>query len=194
MKKKKHKIDRIDVQLFLLKFRLYSIIILSMLIISYFSNRMIETPILFICYLFMRYAYPKTFHCDNVYWCVFWSIIMFYLAIPKVLPTNLSVLSSVMVSALIGLILYKIQLAKEHKQFADKHKEKFENKTVLNLCFEDLDKIAKEHLSERDYSFFMDMYNQKLNKSTIARKYATSKSNTYNWYKSLINKLNKFLN
>lgn len=65
--------------------------------------------LLIIAFAFLRYKFPKTFHHRSTYWCVFWSVLSFWLCIVAVLPLKYSVLSGAVVDMVLCLILYKIQ-------------------------------------------------------------------------------------
>ena len=87
-------------------------------------HKHIEAFFLFACYCALRYRFPKTFHHPNAYWCVFWSILTFWLCILSLLPLRLSILSSVVVALVLCFSLYKVQdyidIKKELKEQAVK--------------------------------------------------------------------------
>lgn len=117
-------------------------------IFTYFSSKLIEAIFLFISYITLRYAYPKTWHSKNFYVCIFFSILSFWIALPLTAPLSISLFSSVIIGSLIGFILYKVQ------DYVDTKLEVIElNKTIIinntislkALSEYDLCKLCKEY-------------------------------------------------
>ena len=106
---------------------------------AFLLNRHIEAFFILGTYALTRYRFPKTFHHANVYWCVFWSIIAFWLCLIVVLPITYSILSSICVAVLLCLILFKIQ------DYIDTKKE-LETRPVKHFCLTD---CTKEELIDR---------------------------------------------
>ena len=123
-------------------------------------HKHIEAFFLFACYLVLRYRFPKTFHHPNAYWCVFWSILTFWLCILSLLPLRLSILSSVVVALILCYVLFKVQ------DYIDMKKELEENAVVkvfdLNTCTKEelLDRCRTKGLSSNStkiaISYFID--------------------------------------
>ena len=100
---------RLRIKFFMFKYGLYAFIFIMIFAFAFLLNRHIEAFFLLGTYGLVRYRFPKTFHHTNVYWCVFWSIIAFWLCILTLLPLAYSLLSSIVVALILCYILYKIQ-------------------------------------------------------------------------------------
>lgn len=105
------------------KYSLYSIVYVGIGIAAIINQKYIEALFLFISFIALRYCFPKTFHSRNVWHCVFWSIVVFWVGIPVVLPVSVSIFCSVLIGYLITYILYLIEDYIEKKQFCLKFTE-----------------------------------------------------------------------
>lgn len=121
---------------YVFKYSLYAIIYAGIIICGIINQRYIETATLFVSFILLRYAFPKTFHHKNVYWCVFWSITIFAVAIPHTLPITISIFSSVIIGFAMTWLLYKIEDYFNAKEF------------VLKYNITSLDNISEERLFE----------------------------------------------
>lgn len=158
MKKTKSKEEiSLDRKIFLLKISFNVCVILGIGICFILSNKIIEGFFLLISYLFLRYCFPKTYHCQTILGCLFWSIMIFIIAEPFVLPRYLSLLSSVVIGYLMTFILYKVQCYFDYKDFYNKHNE-FKLETATNEQIEYLCKLLnyKENKIELAKMFFVD--------------------------------------
>lgn len=117
---------------FIFKYGLYSLIFLAIGISAYFNHKIIETLLLFISYVSFRYMYPKTFHHSSFYWCIFWSITIFWVAIPISIPRNISILFSIILGSYIGFSLFKV-------------KDYIDNKNDVLLIKKELDILKAEN-------------------------------------------------
>lgn len=113
---------------YVFKFSMYALVFGSMGICGYFNDKLLETAFLFGCYIMLRFLTPKTFHSNNFYRCIFWSIVMFNLAIPMTLPLSISLFASVVMGYVISLVLYYIQDYIDLK-IEDKKRKMFNIKT-----------------------------------------------------------------
>lgn len=100
---------KLRIKFFAYKYGLYAFIFLLIIAFAFLLGKHIEAVFLFVAFVFLRYKFPKTFHHHSTYWCVFWSVLSFWLCIVAVLPLKYSVLSCVVVEMVLCLILYKIQ-------------------------------------------------------------------------------------
>ena len=78
-------------------------------IFSLWIGKETELILYFVCYVNLRYMFPKTFHHNNYYHCIFWSIVMMWSAAYTVMKFNTSILSTVLFAYLVGYVLYRIQ-------------------------------------------------------------------------------------
>ena len=106
---------------YVFKYSLYSIIYLGIIAAGIVNHKILETVALFVCYVNLRYCFPTTFHDKNVYHCVFWSIVLFWIAVPHTLPLSVSLFSSVIVGFSMTYALYFIQDYIDLKIFHRKH-------------------------------------------------------------------------
>lgn len=178
-----------------LKFKYYTFVTTTYLIIlafiafcGWYNHRIWETLGLFIAYLCLRYAYPKTFHCKKFLHCFLMTITVFAIVIPAVLPLSVSIFSSIFFGSLIGLGLCKLEEYQElkHIEFAKKTifdlttDEFYEVLNKANICDEEKRAVelrVVKHLKGKDW------YN--------AMGY--SKRNCQYLYKKGVEKLNKLL-
>lgn len=152
---------------YLFKYGLYAFIFAMIGASAYFNSKIIEAIFLFIAYIVMRYAFPKTWHSKSFYVCIFFSILTFWIAIPLTIPINISLFSCVIVGSLIGLILYHI------KEYADSRilslNQKIEivafKRKIKDLLSKNDDpltvllELCKKHeLSERDTKIAIKYY------------------------------------
>lgn len=100
---------KLRIKFFAYKYGLYAFIFLLIIALSFLLGKHIEAVFLFVAFVFLRYKFPKTFHHHSTYWCVFWSVLSFWLCIVAVLPLKYSVLSGAVVEMILCFILYKIQ-------------------------------------------------------------------------------------
>ena len=98
-----------NIGFYIFKYFWYSVIFAGIFVSAYFNYKIIESIFLFVAYLVLRYAFPKTFHHNNFYKCIFWSIATFWVAIPNTMPITLSLFSSVLIGFVITFILYKVE-------------------------------------------------------------------------------------
>lgn len=105
------------------KYGLYAFIFLMIFAFAFLFGKHIEAVFLFLSFVFLRYKFPKTFHHNSTYWCVFLSILSFWVCTCAVLPLSFSILSGVVVELIFCFVLYKVQ------DYADIKKEVAELKT-----------------------------------------------------------------
>ena len=86
-----------------------AIVLGTILLFGIINQKYFETLFLLASFLTLRYAFPKTYHCKTVFWCAFWSIAIFVLAIPATLPITVSLFSSVIIGMVITFILFHIE-------------------------------------------------------------------------------------
>ena len=71
------------------------------------TGKYIESISLFISFVFIRYAFSKTYHSNSFWNCIAISVIIFIIAITFVPNKNISLFSSVIFGLLIDYIVYK---------------------------------------------------------------------------------------
>ena len=91
------------------KYKWYTVIFACAILFSLLLGKIVECGLYFVGYISLRYMFPKTFHHSKFYCCIFWSIMMMVSAIYSVMSINISLISSVLLSFLVGYILYRVQ-------------------------------------------------------------------------------------
>jgi len=141
---------KVKIRLFILDL-IFEIIVNSViLVVAWFSNRMIETLLFYIAWRLFRYCVPKVFHIKckspivSIIGCGICSIACYIVSIQFMLPINISIFFSFALGMLINMILFYIC------DYLDLRKER--NKTIINLynmTEEEIRKYCKsKHLSE----------------------------------------------
>jgi predicted DNA-binding protein (UPF0251 family) len=171
---------------YLFKYSLYSAIFLGIAVCGLLNGKTFETAFLFVAFIVLRYCFPKTFHSKSVYRCVFYSILIFAIAIPHTLPLCISLFSSVIVGFLMTYVLYLIEdyvelKTKSELTLNDIPKDKLldivENSTMTNEEKSAIKLHFIEHIKGKD--FYNTMGYSKIQAIRI--------------YKSAINKINKLI-
>lgn len=106
------------IRFFLYKSGLYSLIFLPISVFAFIIGKHIESIFLFVAYLIIRYKFPKTYHDENAYVCVTWSIVAFIISFAVVLPIKYSLLSPLSVAFVLCFVLYKVADYRELKKQA----------------------------------------------------------------------------
>lgn len=171
---------------YIYKYSLYSIIYLGIILCAIVYGKYVETLFVFICFLSLRYCFPKTFHCPIVYNCVFWSIEIFWIAVPNTLPITISIFSSVIIGFLMTYILYLIQ-----DYFDLKIKSE---KDIKNISLSELNKLLENSLLKNEEKFAIKYYLiDGLKGQQFYNKMGYSKRQCLRIYKSAINKINNLI-
>lgn len=148
-------------------FRLYCTIIFaiitygSILLISYFFNRMIETTVSVIFFHIFRSKDDKTFHASNDVLCWLTSIISFTIITIVNLPLTQSILISICFAYILTTIMFYI------KDYLDLRlmRNKIEKTKLVDLSLEDLIKL-NSNMDESDVKIVYDYLHKKRDTST----------------------------
>lgn len=166
---------KLRIRFYAFKYGLYAFIFLMIGLFAFLLDKHIEAIFLFVTYVCVRYRFPKTFHHKNTYWCVFWSILSFWLCILTILPIHLSILSSVVVGLLLCYILYKVQDAIDIKEENARLKEEINTKKEFSLysCSrEEFETYCLEHKVRRDrIEYVWDILRSTASVNELADKY-----------------------
>lgn len=106
---------KLRIKFFAYKYGLYSFILFMILAFAFLLDKHIEAMFVFVAYCFIRYKFPTTFHHNNTYWCVIWSIFSFWLCTMVVFPLKYSILSTIVVAIILCFVLFKVQEASDTK-------------------------------------------------------------------------------
>lgn len=171
---------------YLFKYSLYSIIYLGIAVAGVLNQKYIETAFLFIAFISLRYCFPKTFHSKSVYRCVFWSIVIFWVAIPQTLPIAVSIFSSIVSGFLMTWGLYLIQDYLDCKVKT--------TLTIKDISLPTLENILNDSLlTEEEKSVIKYKHIKHLKGEKLYNAMGYSKRQTIRIYKSALEKFNKLL-
>ena len=115
----------------------------TMLAVAILDNRIIETAVLFCCVHLIRYAFPKTYHHKTFWGCLAVSCVVIWLVIPRVLPIQYSIFSSLAVGFLVGWYAYFYQNQKD--KYIDTIVEL--EKVITELKYKQVQKRSVEGMS-----------------------------------------------
>lgn len=155
------------------KFRLfqvstYALVFLAIALIAFLTNKYIETVALFISFVWIRYAFNKTYHSNSFWICILISIIVFVIAILFVPNKNISLLSCVVFGFIIDFIAYKY---KDYQDTQTKILELTKPKTFsVDTCTESelLERCKQLHLLEENTNLAIEFFIKKTKQSIIA--------------------------
>ena len=89
--------QRLEIKLKIISIAFNVIVFVGIALCSIFYNKYIECAILFLTFICLRYTFPKTYHSASLWVCLFWSIMIFFIALPNVLPIQLSILFGIVI-------------------------------------------------------------------------------------------------
>ena len=143
---------RLDFKLKLLSAFFNITVFLSIGICSVIYKKYFECVIYFISFISLRYMFPTTYHSSNLWVCMFWSIFIFVVSLPNILPIRLSLLFAVLIGLVVDCILYKIQDSIDTQNklcvLQDKIKN-YESVDIYKMSEDELRQYgASKHLSE----------------------------------------------
>lgn len=168
------------------KYSLYAIIYIGIGVTAVLHQKLLETIFLFLAFVFLRYCFPKTYHCDNVYHCVFWSIAIFFIAVPYTPNVSISIFGSVLIGCTMSMVLYYVQDYYEIKST--------QAKTIDILSKDELVQLLNNSLlTEEEKSAIRYYVIEKVKGETFYKKMGYSKRQTLRIYKSAITKINKII-
>lgn len=114
---------------------LYLFILFAIPVVAFavIFDKYIEAIFLFVCFVTIRYSFPKTFHSTK-YKCVFYSIMMFWGMIYVVIPKEISLLCSVFVACFTCYILYLIRDYLDMKKETEKTLKQMTADEFVDYC------------------------------------------------------------
>lgn len=127
---------RLNYKLYLRALPQYIFVALCVAPCLYITQKYVEAVFQFLALLFLRYKFPKTYHCNTTSKCLFLTLTIAYLAIPRILPLASSLLSGIIVSFVIAFLSWAAQ------ELIDRRKPQVE---WYMLDGDDLRKFASEH-------------------------------------------------
>lgn len=127
---------RLNYKLYLRALPQYIFVALCVAPCLYITQKYVEAVFQFIALLFLRYKFTKTYHCNTTAKCLFLTLTIAYLAIPRILPLEENLLSGVIISFVISFLSWAAQ------ELIERRKTKTE---WYMLNCDDLRKFACEH-------------------------------------------------
>ena len=115
----------------------YLFVLICVFPAAYFTDKYLEAIFLIIAFVQLRYKFQTTWHATSTGVCLFITIAVGYLAIPRVWPIEFSLLSSVIIGFIIDFIAWYAQFAVD---LIDENKLINEENTLLK------EKIEQEHI------------------------------------------------
>lgn len=127
---------RLNYKLYLRALPQYIFVAICVAPCLYITQKYVEAVFQFLALLFLRYKFPKTYHCNTTSKCLFLTLTIAYLAIPRILPLASSLLSGIIVSFVVAFLSWAAQ------ELIDRRKPQVE---WYMLDGDDLRKFANEH-------------------------------------------------
>lgn len=160
----------------------------SILIVSFFYNKMLEITISIICFHIFRKYDTKTFHATTSIKCFIVSLITFFVMNKVVLPFDKSAISAILLSYLLTKIMYYIQ---DYIDYLRERKMVKDLKPLEDLNFEELKDIYNEYSDNDIHAIYSCLHKDRsVNYENIAMRYNMSRMTLYRIMKKVRNKYN----
>lgn len=160
----------------------------SILIISFFYNKMLEITISIICFHIFRKYDTKTYHATTSIKCFIVSIITFIVMNNVTLPVEKSAISAILLSYLLTKIMYYIQ---DYIDYLRERKMVKDLKPLEDLSFEELKEVYNEYSDNDIHAIYSCLHKDRsVNYENIAMRYNMSRMTLYRIMKKVRNKYN----
>lgn len=146
----------------------YGIVFLCIGLVAFITGKYIETVGLFISFVWLRYAFDKTYHSNSFWLCILISIIVFVVAIIFMPSKHISLLTCIIFGLIIDYVAYKY---KDYNDFKKSIKEFTEPKLFsVDTCSETelLNRCRELRLSEENTNLAIEFFIKKTKHSIIA--------------------------
>ena len=173
------------------KFRLfqlstYGIVFATILLMAIITGKYIETIGLFVSFLYLRYAFAKTWHSKSFWMCIFVGCIIFVFAIAFVPNKGVSLLSCIAFGLCIDYLAFK------YKDYEDVRLELYKPFNVETCTREELLTRCREcGLSEENTDLAVEFFITKTKQSEMAEKLFINEKSVQMRKQRLRKKLNK---
>lgn len=173
------------------KFRLfqlstYGIVFATIAIMAVITGKYIETVGLFVSFVALRYAFPKTWHSKSFWWCIFISCIVFVVSISFVPNKGVSILACIAFGLCIDYVAYK------YKDYEDIRLELYKPFNVDTCTRAELLTRCREiGLSEENTELAIEFFVTKTKQREIADRLCINEKSVQIRKKRLRQKLNK---
>lgn len=160
----------------------------SILIVSFFYNKMLEITISIICFHIFRKYDTKTYHATTSIKCFIVSMIVFFVMNKVVLPFDKSAISTILLSYLLTKIMYYIQ---DYIDYLRERKMVKDLKPLDALSFAELKDIYNEYSDNDIHAIYSCLHKDRsVNYENIAMRYNMSRMTLYRIMKKVRNKYN----
>lgn len=160
----------------------------SILIVSFFYNKMLEITISIICFHIFRKYDTKTFHATTAIRCFIVSMIVFIVMNKVSLPMDKSAISAILLSYLLTKIMYYIQ---DYIEYLRERKMVKDLKPLEDLSFDELKDIYDEYSDNDIHAIYSCLHKDRsVNYENIAMRYNMSRMTLYRIMKKVRNKYN----
>lgn len=182
---------KLEVQFRLFQISTYSLVFSAIILMALLTGKYIETTFLFIAFVTLRYAFPKTYHANSFWACIAISIIIFVVAIMFVPNKNISILACIIFGLTIDFLAYK------YKDYDDKRAELMQLKKPkpfsVDTCTENelIERCRALHLSEENTNLAIEFFIKKTKQSIIAEQLCVDEASIRMRKQRLKQKLNK---
>ena len=161
---------KLEVQFRLFQISTYALVFSAIILMAFLTGKYIETVGLFVAFVFIRYAFKKTYHSNSFWACIAISIIIFVIAILFMPNKNISLLSCIAFGLIIDF------LACKYKDYENKKAELTELKKPkpfsVDTCTEDelVERCKALRFSEENTNLAVEFFIKKTNQRLIADK------------------------
>lgn len=149
----------------------------SILIVSYFYNKMLEISICIVCFHIFRNFDEKSYHATTSIKCFAISLIVFSVMNSVSLPIEKSIVSTIMLSYILTKIMFLVQ------DYIDYLKEKKIDKSLVrleNMSIEQLKEMFSEYSDNDIHAIYTCLHKDRnMNYECIALKYNMSRMTLY---------------
>lgn len=173
------------------KFRLfqlstYGIVFATIALMAVITGKYIETIGLFVSFVALRYAFPKTWHAKSFWWCIFISCIVFVFSISFVPNKGVSILACIAFGLCIDYVAYK------YKDYEDIRLELYKPFNVDTCTRAELLTRCREiGLSEENTELAVEFFITKTKQRIIADRLCVTEEAVHKRKLRLRKKLNK---
>lgn len=169
----------------------YAIVFLAIGLMAFLTGKYIETVVLFVSFVWLRYAFPKTYHSNSFWLCILISIIVFIVAILFMPNKHLSLLTCIIFGLIIDYIAYKVKDCCDLKLSIQEFTKP--KPFSVDTCTEEelLARCKELHLSEDNTNLAIEFFIKKTKQSILADELNINEKSVQVRKQRLKEKLNK---
>lgn len=149
----------------------------SILIVSYFYNKMLEISICIVCFHIFRNFDEKSYHATTSIKCFAISLIVFSVMNSVSLPIEKSVISTIMLSYILTKIMFLVQ---DYIDYLKENKISKDLKRLENMSMEELKELFDEYSQNDLHAIYTCLHKDRnMNYECIALKHNMSRMTLY---------------